>query len=210
MPKPPPEKRRCAWPKPTNALYVSYHDTEWGVPEYDSRALFEKLILDGAQAGLSWETILNKRENYRAAYQGFEPARIARWGERESARLLADAGIVRNRLKVAASITNAKAYLQLEKVEGSFSRWLWAFVGGKAVQNARKPGSKLVASTPLSDRVSKELQRRGFKFVGTTIVYAYMQAIGVVNDHVTDCFRYEACKRLGRKGHPELRVRPSR
>jgi DNA-3-methyladenine glycosylase I len=203
MAKPPGEKPRCSWPKPSNALYVHYHDTEWGVPEYDSRALYEKLILDGAQAGLSWETILNKRESYRAAYQGFEPARIARWGERESARLLADAGIVRNRLKVAASITNAKAYLQLEKEEGSFSRWLWAFVDYKPVQNAHKPGSKLVASTPLSDRVSKELQRRGFKFVGTTIVYAYMQAVGMVNDHVTDCFRHEACAKLGRKGHPE-------
>ena len=185
------QKQRCAWPKPTNALYVAYHDTEWGVPEYDSRALFEKLILDGAQAGLSWETILNKREGYRAAYQGFEPARIARYGARETARLLADAGIVRNKLKVAASITNAKAYLQLEADHGSFSRWLWAFVDGRPVQNACKPGSSLVASTPLSDRISKELQGRGFKFVGTTIVYAYMQAVGLVNDHTVDCFRHK-------------------
>ena len=194
---------RCVWPKANNALYVSYHDTEWGVPEYDSRALFEKLILDGAQAGLSWETILNKREAYRAAYQGFEPARIARYGERDVARLLADAGIVRNRLKVAASVTNAKAYLALEKNEGSFSHWLWKFVEGKQVVNKFARHGGIPARTDLSDRISKELQRRGFKFVGSTIVYAYLQAIGMVNDHLVDCFRYGACAKLGKKGHPQ-------
>jgi DNA-3-methyladenine glycosylase I len=190
---------RCPWPKPTNALYVHYHDTEWGVPERDGRALFEKLLLDGAQAGLSWETILNKRENYRRAFDGFDPVKMARYDARKTAKLLADPGIVRNRQKVAAFVGNAKAYLELVEREGDFGRWLWAFVDGVPVQNRWESLKQLPARTPLSDAVSKELQGRGFKFVGSTIVYAFMQATGMVNDHLVTCFRYEPCARLGRR-----------
>jgi DNA-3-methyladenine glycosylase I len=190
---------RCAWPKASNALYVHYHDTEWGVPERDGRALFEKLLLDGAQAGLSWETILNKRENYRRAFDGFDPDKIARYGARKTASLLADAGIVRNRQKVAAFIGNAKAYLELVEAEGDFGRWLWAFVDGAPIQNRWETLKQLPARTPVSDAISKELQQRGFKFVGSTIVYAFMQATGMVNDHVVTCFRHEPCARLGRR-----------
>lgn len=190
---------RCPWPKATNALYVHYHDTEWGVPERDGRALFEKLLLDGAQAGLSWETILNKRENYRRAFDGFDPEKMARYGARKTAALLADPGIVRNRQKVAAFVGNAKAYLELVEREGDFGRWLWAFVDGAPVQNRFETIRQIPARTPLSDAVSKELQKRGFKFVGSTIVYAFMQAVGMVNDHLVTCFRHEPCARLGRR-----------
>lgn len=190
---------RCPWPKASNALYVSYHDTEWGVPEHDGRALFEKLLLDGAQAGLSWETILNKRENYRRAFDGFDPERIAHYGARKTASLLADPGIVRNRQKVAAFVGNAKAYLELVEAEGDFGRWLWRYVDGTPVQNRWESLKQLPARTPLSDAISKELQARGFKFVGSTIVYAFMQAVGMVNDHLVTCFRYEPCARLGRR-----------
>jgi DNA-3-methyladenine glycosylase I len=189
--------KRCPWPRATNPLYVAYHDTEWGVPEHDDRALFEKLILDGAQAGLAWETILNKRENYRRAYEGFHPEVVARFGTRKRAALLADAGIVRNRAKVDASIGNAKAFLALCEREGGFDRWLWSFVDGRPVQNAWTSIRQIPAKTPLSDRVSKELKDRGFKFVGSTIVYAWMQAIGVVNDHLVECFRHAPVARLG-------------
>jgi len=190
---------RCPWPKATNPLYVRYHDEEWGVPERDGRALFEKLLLDGAQAGLSWETILNKRENYRKAFDGFDPGKIARYGARRTAALLADPGIVRNRQKVAAFIGNAKAYLELVEHEGDFGRWLWAFTDGVPVQNRWTSIRQIPASTPLSDAISKELRARDFRFVGSTIVYAFLQAVGVVNDHLVTCFRHEACAKLGRK-----------
>jgi len=190
---------RCAWPKATNPLYLSYHDTEWGVPERDGRALFEKLLLDGAQAGLSWETILNKRENYRRAFDGFDPVKMSRYGARKTASLLADPGIVRNRQKVAAFVGNAKAYLELVEREGDFGRWLWGFVDGTPIQNRFESLRQIPPRTPVSDAISKALQARGFKFVGSTIVYAFMQAVGMVNDHVVTCFRHEACARLGRK-----------
>ena len=189
---------RCPWPRNTNELYVRYHDTEWGVPEHDDRALFEKLILDGAQAGLSWETILNKRENYRRAFEGFHPETVARYGAKKIASLLEDPGIVRNKAKVHSAVGNAKAFLALVEAEGSFDRWLWGFVDGAPVQNAWKPGQRVPPSTPVSDAISKELKKRGFKFVGTTIVYAYMQAIGMVNDHQVTCFRHAACAKLAR------------
>ena len=198
-PRVPKDVVRCSWPKATNPLYVHYHDTEWGVPERDGRALFEKLLLDGAQAGLSWETILNKRENYRRAFDGFDPEKIARYGARKQAALLADAGIVRNRQKVAAFIGNAKAYLELVEAEGDFGRWLWAYVDGVPVQNRWDGIKQVPPRTAVSDAISKELQARGFKFVGSTIVYAFMQAVGMVNDHVVTCFRHEACAKLGRK-----------
>lgn len=196
----PKDAGRCPWPKPGNALYVRYHDSEWGVPERDDRALFEKLLLDGAQAGLSWETILNKRENYRRAFEGFVPESIARYDARKIASLLADPGIVRNRAKVTSAVVNAKAYLALAGKEGGFSRWLWAFVDDAPVQNAWESMRQLPAKTPLAEEVSKALRAHGFKFVGPTIVYAYMQAIGMVNDHLVGCFRHAACAKLARKG----------
>jgi len=188
---------RCAWPKAGNALYVEYHDTEWGVPERDSRALYEKLVLDGAQAGLSWETILNKRESYRAAFRGFEPETIARWGAREKARLMADAGIVRNRQKIDSAIGNARAVLAMREAGLELSDHLWGFVDGKPIQNQWSSLRQIPARTELSDRISKDLKQRGFNFVGSTIVYAFMQAVGMVNDHVVECFRHEPCARLG-------------
>jgi DNA-3-methyladenine glycosylase I len=191
---------RCPWPRSTNALYVHYHDTEWGVPEHDDRALFEKLILDGAQAGLSWETILNKRENYRRAYEGFHPEVIARYGARKVASLLADPGIVRNKAKVAASIGNAKAFLALQEREGSFDRWLWSYVDGAPVQNAWDGLRQIPPTTRVSDAISKDLRKLGFRFVGPTIIYAYMQAIGMVNDHLVACFRHAECARLAKRG----------
>ena len=198
-PRIPADVARCPWPRRENARYVRYHDTEWGVPEHDDRALFEKLILDGAQAGLSWETILNKRENYRRAFDGFVPETVARYGAKKIASLLADPGIVRNKAKVASAVTNAQAFLALQEREGSFDQWLWAFVDGKPVQNAFKTLREIPAAPPLAVSVSKELKRLGFKFVGPTIVYAYMQAIGVVNDHLVDCFRHAPCAKLGAK-----------
>lgn len=189
---------RCAWPKAGNALYVEYHDTEWGVPERDSRALYEKLVLDGAQAGLSWETILNKRESYRAAFRGFEPETIARWGAREKARLMADAGIVRNRQKIDSAIGNARAVLAMREAGLELSDHLWGFVDGTPIQNQWSSLRQIPARTELSDRISKDLKQRGFNFVGSTIVYAFMQAVGMVNDHVVECFRHEPCARLGR------------
>jgi len=170
------------------------------VPERDDRALFEKLLLDGAQAGLSWETILNKRENYRRAFEGFVPETMARWDARQVRRLLADPGIVRNRAKIASALGNARAYLALVEREGGFGRWLWGFVDGRPVQNAWKTIRQVPATTPLAERLSKELRGRGFRFVGPTIVYAYMQAIGMVNDHLVSCFRHAECAKLGRAG----------
>jgi len=183
------EKTRCAWAG-EQPLMQAYHDREWGRPQHDDRVLFEFLILEGAQAGLSWSTILNKRENYRKAFHGFDPRKIARYGDQDRARLLADAGIVRNRLKIEAAITNAKAYLELCKTEGSLDAWLWNWVDGKPILNRCKGHGDVPARTELSDRISKDLGKRGFKFVGSTIIYAYMQAVGVVNDHLVSCFCY--------------------
>jgi DNA-3-methyladenine glycosylase I len=186
-------KCRCAWAR--EEPNISYHDSEWGVPVHDDRVLFEFLILEGAQAGLNWTTILKKRENYRAAYAGFDVRKIAKFDERKVARLLADPGIVRNRLKVAASIANAQAFLVVQKEFGSFDAYLWQFVGGRPKQNARVSMKEVPARTEESDAMSKDLLRRGFKFVGSTICYAFMQAVGMVNDHTTDCFRYRAVAR---------------
>ncbi len=179
---------RCAWAR--GDLDIEYHDTEWGVPLHDEQRLFELLILEGAQAGLSWSTILRKREAYRRAYGGFDPRRVAAYGARDVRRLLADAGIVRNRLKIAASIANAKAYLAVRDECGGFAKYLWAVVGGAPIQNAWRAPQQVPAETPASRALSRDLVRRGFRFVGPTICYAFMQATGLVNDHTTDCFRH--------------------
>lgn len=179
---------RCPWCG-TDPLYVAYHDTEWGVPEYDPRALWEKLILDGFQAGLAWITILRKREGFRAAFAGFEPEVIAGWGEAEVARLLTDPGIVRSRAKIEATIGNAQAYLRIAEGEG-FDQWLWRYVGGTPLQTNLRSMAEVPASTPLSERVSKDLKKAGFRFAGPTIVYAFMQAVGMVNDHIVTCPRH--------------------
>jgi len=181
---------RCTWAG-SDPLYIDYHDQEWGVPVFDDQRLFEFLILEGAQAGLSWITILRKREGYRAAFAGFDPEQVARFGEADQARLLADPGIVRNRLKVASAVTNARAFLAVQEEFSSFSDYMWGFVDGKPVQNNWKSIDDLPASTPLSDAMSRDLKKRGFKFVGSTICYAHMQAVGMVNDHTTDCFRWQ-------------------
>lgn len=183
--------RSCPWPR--NPLDQAYHDHEWGVPLHDDRALFELLILEGAQAGLSWSTILAKRENYRKAFENFDAEKIARYGARESARLLANAGIVRNRLKIAATIQNAKAFLAVQRDLGSFDRYLWSFVGGRPIVNRRRTRHQVPVRTPESDALSADLRRRGFKFVGTTICYAFMQASGMVNDHLVSCPQHAAC-----------------
>jgi DNA-3-methyladenine glycosylase I len=179
---------RCFWAN--NDLEIAYHDGEWGVPLHDDDKLFEFLILEGAQAGLSWDTILRKREHYRAAYDGFDPRKVAKYGKREIARLLNNEGIVRNRLKIDSSIANAKAFLAVQEEFGSFDAYVWQFVGGKPKRNALRQRSDLLASTAESDALSKDLRKRGFSFVGTTICYAFMQAVGMVNDHMTNCFRY--------------------
>lgn len=188
-------KRRCTWAPSTKPLYLDYHDTQWGVPEHDDRALFEMLILEGAQAGLSWETILNKRAAYRRAFDRFDPRKVAAYDARKVRALLADAGIVRNRLKVKAAITNARAFLAVQEEHGTFDRYIWGFVGGKPRQNAWADHRQIPARTPESDAMSKDLRRRGFTFVGSTICYAFMQACGLVNDHLTGCFRYREVRR---------------
>jgi DNA-3-methyladenine glycosylase I len=180
---------RCPWP--TDELYQKYHDTEWGVPVHDDRLLFEYLILEGAQAGLSWHTVLKKRENYRAAFDDFNAEKIARYGDRKIAQLLANAGIIRNRLKIHATIQNAKSFLQVRAEFGSFDKYIWQFVGGKTLQNRRGSSKDVPARTEISDAMSKDLLKRGFKFVGSTICYAYMQAVGMVNDHHVTCFRHK-------------------
>ena len=180
---------RCNWCG-TDPLYVAYHDEEWGVPEYDAQALFEKLLLDGFQAGLSWITILRKRDNFRRAFDGFDAAKMARYTPAKCAALMQDAGIVRNRLKIEASVSNAQAYLAIP----DFSAYLWNFVDGRPVQNRIRSMSEIPAKTPLAEKISKDLKRRGFRFVGPTIVYAFMQACGLVNDHLVDCHRHEAVK----------------
>ncbi len=184
-----PEPVRCPWPA-EDPLMLRYHDEEWGVPVHEDRKHFEFLILEGAQAGLSWTTILRKREGYRAAYRGFDPAAVARFTQKSAARLLADPRIVRNRLKIESSIGNARCFLEVQEEFGSFDRYLWGFVDGKPVINRWTRLSQIPPSTPLSDRVSKDLKQRGFRFVGSTIVYAHLQAVGVVNDHLVSCFRH--------------------
>jgi DNA-3-methyladenine glycosylase I len=185
---------RCAWAG-SDPLYRDYHDLEWGTPVHDDRLLFEFLILEGAQAGLSWITILRKREAYRNAFAGFDPEVVARFGDPELARLLADPGIVRNRLKLAAALGNARALLALQQEFGSFDAYLWRFVDGAPLQNAWQDHSELPATSAVSDSLSRDLKRRGFSFVGSTICYAFMQAIGMVNDHVTGCFRWAELRR---------------
>lgn len=192
-----PELKRCTWPLKGNALYLEYHDKEWGVPVWDDETQFEFLILEGAQAGLSWSTILNKREGYRAAFAGFDAEKIARFGKRDVSRLMQDAGIVRNRLKIEAAIGNARAYLAFREQRGSFAEHLWSFVGGKSIQNRIRETKQIPVTSAQSDAISKDLKQRGFKFVGSTIIYAHMQATGMVNDHLRSCFRYEQCKALG-------------
>src|SRR5437667_11973236 len=185
---------RCGWAKP--GLYADYHDTEWGVPLHEDQALFEFLILDGFQAGLSWFIILNKRDHFRRAFDNFEARKLARYDARKIKKLLADPGIVRNRLKIAAAIQNAKSFLTVQKEFGNFDAYLWEFVGGKPKQNSWRSLKDVPARTPESDAMSKDLLKRGFKFVGSTICYAMMQAIGMVNDHVVGCFRYAEVRRL--------------
>jgi DNA-3-methyladenine glycosylase I len=182
---------RCAWVS-ADPLYQSYHDTEWGVPERDDRALYEKIILDGFQAGLSWITILRKRDNFRRAFDGFEPEKIARYGPAKVEKLMSDAGIIRNRQKIEAAVVSAKAYVALRKELGSFSDFLWQFTDGQTLVNRWETTKQIPAKSPESEAMSKALMKRGFRFVGPTICYAFMQAVGMVNDHTTDCFRYDA------------------
>jgi DNA-3-methyladenine glycosylase I len=190
------ERVRCAWAGGSD-LMMRYHDEEWGAPVHDDRKLFEFLILEGAQAGLSWSTILNKRENYRKAFDRFDLKRIARYDRRKIQQLLRDPGIVRNKLKIASAVGNAKAFLRVQEEFGSFDRYIWQFVGGKPRVNSVKSFKDVPARTAESDAMSKDLKRRGFKFVGSTICYAFMQAVGMVNDHVVDCFRYKQIARQG-------------
>ena len=188
---------RCPWAR--NDLYIRYHDTEWGVPVHDDRLLFEFLILEGAQAGLSWETILKKRENYRRAFDQFDPAVVARYGPKKLKGLLSDPGIVRNRLKIEAAIQNAKEFLVVQDAVGTFYEYIWGFVGHKSRQSTWRSMKEVPAKTPESDAMSKDLKRRGFKFVGTTICYAFMQAVGMVNDHLVDCFRHGELRKAGER-----------
>ena len=187
-------KKRCAWAT-VDETYIAYHDTEWGVPVHDDGKLFEILILEGVQAGLSWLTILKRRENYRQAYDGFDPVKIARWDQEKIEALLKNPGIIRNRRKIEAARTNAKSFLQTVAEFGSFNTFIWSFVGGKPIRNSWKDISEIPATTPESKIMTKDLQKRGFKFVGPTICYAFMQAVGMVNDHTADCFRYKILSR---------------
>ena len=187
-------KNRCPWAEAE--LHHHYHDTEWGVPSHDDRHLFEMLILEGAQAGLSWSTILRKRASYRQAYDDFDAGKVARYDARKKARLFADPGIVRNRLKVEASVRNARAFLAVQEAGGSFDRYIWQFTGGRSIQHRLTARAAIPASTPESDAMSRDLKQRGFTFVGTTICYAFMQATGMVNDHLVSCPRHAACARL--------------
>jgi len=190
-------KCRCGWAREEPNIH--YHDTEWGVPQHDDAALFEFLILEGAQAGLSWDTILRKRDNYRAAFDGFDPERVARYRESKLAKLLENAGIIRNRLKIASAVKNAKALLAVRKEFGSFDAYVWQFTGGQPRTNSWPSLKKVPASTPESDAMSKDLRKRGFNFVGSTICYAFMQAVGMVNDHVVGCFRYSQVRPAPRR-----------
>ena len=187
--RPTTERRRCPWAK--TEQYIEYHDKEWGVPVHDDRMLFEFLVLEGAQAGLSWETILKKRDNYREAFDQFDPAIVAKYGKRKQHGLLLNPGIVRNRLKIEAAIQNAKSFLAVQQEFGTFDKYIWGFVDHKPKQNAWKSMAEVPAHTPESDAMSKDLKRRGFSFVGSTICYAFMQAVGMVNDHLVECFRHK-------------------
>jgi len=188
---------RCSWA--SNPLSIRYHDEEWGLPQHDDRILFEFLLLEGAQAGLSWDTILQKRENYRAAFDGFDPERIAHYDRRKMQSLLRNPGIIRNRLKIASAAQNAKAFLSVQKEFGSFDHYIWQFTGGKPRLNAWRSNQQVPAHTAESDDMSKDLKKRGFNFVGSTICYAFMQAVGIVNDHRVDCFRYARLSQAGRR-----------
>ncbi len=185
--------KRCTWAEGVNLDYIEYHDKEWGVPVKDDRVQFEFLILEGAQAGLSWSTILNKRDGYRKNFADFDPEKVARFSKKRIERILADPGIVRNRLKVESAVTNAKAFLNVQEEFGSFAVYVWDFVDGKPIQNRFRSDSDIPATSPESDALAKDLKKRGFRFVGSTIVYAHMQATGLVNDHVTSCFRHKSC-----------------
>jgi DNA-3-methyladenine glycosylase I len=189
---------RCTWPG-ENQLYLAYHDKEWGVPEYNDRALYEKLVLDGFQAGLSWITILRKRENFRRAFHKFDPEKIARYGKRDVARLLKDEGIIRSKAKIAAAIKGAQLWLDIQEEPGGFSEFIWKHVGGKPQQNSFKGVGQVPAKTKMSERLSQDLKQRGFNFVGPVIVYAFAQAVGMVNDHLTTCFRHAECAKLAKK-----------
>ena len=188
---------RCGWCG-TDPLYVAYHDTDWGVPEYDARALWEKLVLDGFQAGLAWITILRKREAFRAAFDGFDPRKVAQYGEADRARLMADAGIVRSNAKIDAAIHGAKVWCEMTDNGEDFYAWLWSFVGGQPIQNAYASMAEVPTTSPEAEAMSKALKARGFKFCGPVIVYAFMQAVGMVNDHVTPCFRHGVVKAMGK------------
>ena len=190
--------KRCRWAEGVGPEYITYHDTEWGVPVHDDRVQFEFLILEGAQAGLSWSTILNKRAGYRKAFAGFDPQKVARFTDKRIDKLLLDPGIVRNRLKVRSAVTNARAFLAIQEEFGSFSDYIWGFVDGEPIQNRFRKDSDIPATSKESDALSKDLKQRGFKFVGSTIMYAHMQATGLVNDHVTGCFRYKPCQQLAK------------
>lgn len=185
--------KRCTWPK--NELALAYHDAEWGVPLHDDRALFEFLVLEGAQAGLSWDTILRKRQAYRKAFDGFDVNKVAKYTEAKVAKLLTNEGIIRNRLKIASAIKNAKTFLQVQKEFGSFDKYIWAFVDNKPIVNKWKGDTQIPAKTEVSDRISIDMKKRGFSFVGSTIIYAHMQATGMVNDHLVSCFRYREIAR---------------
>jgi len=196
MAEPSEARQRCPWSLGVNELYVAYHDDEWGVPLRDDQAQFEFLILEGAQAGLSWSTVLNKREGYREAFEGFDAERMARYSDKQVATLLENPAIIRNRLKVAAAISNAQAYVEVQEELGSFSDYLWSFVDDRPIQNAWQRQQDVPATSPESERLSRDLKKRGFKFVGSTIMYAHMQATGMVNDHITGCYRHAECAAL--------------
>ena len=197
------EVKRCGWAR--NDLAIAYHDKEWGVPVHDDRTFFEFLILEGAQAGLSWDTILRKRDAYRKAFDNFEPAKVARYSEAKMAKLLLNEGIIRNRLKIKSAVENAKAFIKVQKEFGSFDKYIWSFVGGKPLNNKIKSRNDVPAKTEISDAISKDLKKRGFNFVGSTIMYAFMQATGMVNDHLVSCFCHDAC--TGAKRAPRLKVK---
>jgi DNA-3-methyladenine glycosylase I len=191
--------KRCDWADESSLKYIEYHDTEWGVPAWDDRKQFEFLILEGAQAGLSWSTILNKRDGYRKAFADFDPQKVARFTARRIAKILQDPNIVRNRLKVNSAVTNAKAFLDIQEEFGTFCDYIWRFVDGRPKQNRLKRQSDIAATSPESDAMSKDMKQRGFRFVGSTILYAHMQATGMVNDHLLSCFRHKECAAMGKK-----------
>ena len=191
-------KKRCAWAEGGNELYIQYHDREWGVPVHEDRKQFEFLILEGAQAGLSWSTVLNKREGYRKAFANFDPVKVARFSEKKIETLIQNSSIIRNRLKITSAVSNARAFLAIQKEYGSFDNYIWAFVWGKPLQNRWKAMAEVPATSPESDALSKDLKQRGLKFVGSTIMYAHLQAAGLVNDHLVSCFRYRECAALAR------------